>query len=579
MMPERRVDLHAWQQARPANFFEADRNLQRVLRMRCGEARFAAHRERLAAFGAACATTIDAAARLNDRPHNHPRLDRYTDIGERTEGIEFHPSYHEAGRAAYASGVLAVMAEPGNALLQSALFYLLCHNGEMGHACPIACTAGLILALQHAAAPELRARFLPPLLETDYDRLQHGAQFLTEVQGGSDVGANAVRAAPEPDAPGVWRIHGEKWFCSNINAHQFLLTARPDGAPQGTRGLGLFLVPRTLDDGGVNAFRIRRLKTKIGTRTMASAEVDFEGALAYQVGPLEHGFRTAVELVLNTSRYLNAVACAGFAARALLEARSYADHRHAFGQPIISYPLVQENLALLAAETWAALSSSMRLAALLDRIAAGVASDGERATARLLVNLNKLVTSVAATECVHRAIEVLGGNGAIEDFSVLPRLYRDAIVLESWEGTHNVLSLQALRDMARYGLHTPFLDDVTAALEAVGQPGLASLRDEALAAVQRARELAARLLAADGQAAQGHARRLAETLMATAHVSYLLQEADWELARGEETLKPDIARLFFDRHLCPGYTPLEDGSYLGRVARVAYGLARWKGTR
>jgi alkylation response protein AidB-like acyl-CoA dehydrogenase len=568
-----RRDLRAWLDARPDNFFEADANLRRALRMHWGDEQFADCRPRLSAFGRACATVIDEAARVNDRIGNHPRLDRYTGIGERTEAIEFHPSYHVAGRAAYESGILAIQARPGYALLQAALFYLLCHNGEMGHACPIACTAGLILALQQQAAPDVRARFLPPLLSDSYHELQHGAQFLTEVQGGSDVGANTVRAVPVPGQVGAWRISGEKWFCSNVNAHQFLITARPEGAPDGTRGLGLFLVPRQLEDGGVNGFRIRRLKNKIGTRTMASAEVDFEGALAYQVGPLDQGFKTAVELVLNTSRFLNAAACCGLMARALLEARAYAAHRQAFGQPIERYPLVRENLAIMAAERDAALASSLYLAALIDRSASGAATEREQAAQRLLVNLNKYATSLAATEVVHRAIEALGGNGAIEDFSVLPRLYRDAIVLESWEGTHNVLCAQAMRDMARYQLHTPFLGDAAALAEAVASPQLRALRDEVLAAVGRAGELASGLVAGDAAFAELHARRLADTLIATAQAAYLLREADWALARGETTAKAEIAELFVSRRLRRGYDALEDAGYVGRIDRIVMALS------
>jgi alkylation response protein AidB-like acyl-CoA dehydrogenase len=569
-----RIDLRAWLDAKPDNFFEADANLQRALRVYWNDEQFAAYRPKLGAFGHTCATTIDAAARLNDRIGNHPRLDAYSGIGERTEEVEFHPSYQVAGRAAYESGILAIQARPGNALLQAALFYLLCHNGEMGHACPIACTSGLILALQQKATGEVRARFLGPLLLDGYDELQHAAQFLTEVQGGSDVGANVVRATPEDGRPGVWWISGEKWFCSNINAHQFLMTARPDGAPEGTRGLGLFLVPRLREGGEVNGFRIRRLKNKIGTRTMASAEVDFEGALAYQVGPLDEGFKTMVELVLNTSRFLNAAACCGFMGRALLEARTYAAYRRAFGQPIGRYPLVAENLAIMAAERDAHLASTLYLATLVDKIATRTATERDIATHRLLVNLNKYATSVAATEVIHRAIETLGGNGAIEDFSVLPRLYRDAIVLESWEGTHNVLCVQALRDMARYHLHRAALDDAAEIAGATTSTALAPLRDEVLAAIGRARELAERLLAAGDMVAQAHARRLADMLIATAQAAYLLREADAALASGQPGAKPEIVELFVSRHLRHGYDPIDDPEYVGRIGRIMAGLSR-----
>ncbi len=191
--------------------------------------------------------------------------------GPTTDGanVRFHPAYAQAGRAVWASGILA--AEPFE---QAGLFFLLTHAGEGGHACPVTCTAGLIRALRLHGSDELRERFLPPLLETDYDACQRGSQFLTEEHGGSDVGANLTRAVRDGDA---WRLHGEKWFCSVADADLFAVTARPEGAPEGTRGIGCFLVPRTVD-GRANGFTIRKLKDKLGTRALATGEIVFDGA-------------------------------------------------------------------------------------------------------------------------------------------------------------------------------------------------------------------------------------------------------------------------------------------------------------
>lgn len=564
-----RHSLHTWLNTKPDNFFTADHNLQHVLCMYWGAEQFEHHQERLAAFGHTCATTMNDAAHINDRIGNHPRLERYTGIGERTEQIEFHPSYHTAGRAAYESGILSIQSQPGNTLLQSALFYLLAHNGEMGHACPIACTAGLILVLQQKAEPMVRERFLLPLLSQDYDQLQHAAQFLTEVQGGSDVGANICRATPIEGQPGQWQIHGEKWFCSNINADQLLMTARPDGAQEGTCGLGLFLVPRQLDDGSVNHFHIRRLKNKIGTRTMASAEVDFEGALAYQIGPLEEGFKNAVELVLNTSRYLNAMACCGLMARALLEARSYAAHRQAFGHTIDTYTLVQENLAQMATTTYANLASSCYLANLIDRITTDQATERDQAVHRLLVNLNKYATSIAATQVIHRGIEIFGGNGAIEDFSILPRLYRDAIVLESWEGTHNVLCLQMWRDMEKYQLHTPFLVHIEAMVSTIQAPSLSDMCEEIREELGRVRETIGTLLR--DKSGQAHARRMADILIVVSQTAYLLHEVDWEIRNGETSPKRDLLTIYMNQHLRHTYDPIKDYDYATRLERIVKG--------
>ncbi|MBZ0290149.1 MAG: acyl-CoA dehydrogenase family protein, partial [Anaerolineae bacterium] len=355
--------LFAWEASKPKNFFTADANLGHVLRRYLGDDGYANIESNLIDLGAQAATTMDEAAKVEDHLGNHPVLQRWSGVGERTESMEFHPNHDVNGRIIWESGIMALQAEPGHTVHQMALFYLLNHNGEAGHMCSLACTSGLTRALQQAADPAVRDKFLPPILNPDYDHMQHGAQFLTEVQGGSDVGANAVVATPQPD--GTWRINGEKWFCSNINADQFLMTARPENAPDGTRGLGLFLVPRRLDDGSTNGFYIRRLKDKLGTRTLASAELDFRDAVAYPVGPLDRGFKNVVELVLNTSRLMNAVACAGIMRRAYIEASSYACHREAFGTVIANYPLVQETIADILAAAAAATSSSFYLAHLL----------------------------------------------------------------------------------------------------------------------------------------------------------------------------------------------------------------------
>lgn len=566
-----RVRLAAWEAARPANFFEADLALQRALRLYLGDARFEAIRPRLSAAGHDAATVVDEAARLNDRPHNHPRLERWSGTGERIEQIEFHPSYHTAGRPLYESGVLALQAEPGHALEQAALFYLFAHCGEMGHLCPAVCTAGLIRVLQARGSPELQARYLPPLLDANYDRRHTGAQFLTEVQGGSDVGANVVRATPVPDQPGVWRINGEKWFCSNATADQILITARPEGAPDGTRGLGLFLMPRRLPDGSLNGIELRRLKTKFGTRTMPSAEMDFRDALAYQVGAVAEGIHIVLEYVINTSRWLNAIGSLGALRRAHIEARAFAAHRVAFGRPILDYPLVQEALVEIAADLAGGLAVTWRISHLVDRQDLGQASQQERAVFRLLVNLNKYRTSITSSLGIRRAQEIFGGNGAIEDFSIIPRLYRDALVYESWEGSHNVLCVQALRDMSRYRLHESLLAYLRADLDRVSAPPLGELAQEILNRLERVEARLLRLLSADLVYAQAHVRRVLDELAAVVEATCLLAEADAALARGLPPVAPDLLTAFFNRHLRPGYDPLDDPEYLARLERLKVG--------
>lgn len=396
------------------------------------------------AFGRRCATELDALARTTNLAAHLPSLSRYDGFGRRTEEVVFHPGYHELGRAVYASGVMSRYAEPGHETVTLALMYQLSQLGEAGHACPLACTAGLIKILDgvDGPAPAWRERLLDP----DYDTHFHGSQFLTEVQGGSDVGANAVVAHEDTD--GWWRLSGEKWFCSVADAQLFLVTARPADGRDGTRGLMAFAVPRHTEDGEVNGFHLRRLKDKLGTRSMASAEVDFQGARAWPVGD----FRDVVSVVLNTSRLYNAIACCGIIQRASREAMAYAAERMAFGAPILRFPAVARIVARLHAESYAARATTFTLAALADRRATGQTDALDEAAWRALVNLNKYWTSVQATSAARDAIEVFGGNGAIESFSVLPRLLRDGIVVEAWEGGHNVLCAQVLRDARRMDL-------------------------------------------------------------------------------------------------------------------------------
>jgi len=561
-----RAGLQSWEASKPTNFFTADRNLQAVLRRYMGADRYTKAEAPLTSFGAHAATTLDQTAKLEDEIGNHPKLQRWTGIGARVEEIEFHPGHDVSGRIIWEAGAIAAQAEPGNTVYQMALFYLLTHNGEASHMCSLACTSGMVRALQQVGSTALKEKYLPPLLDPNYDAKHHAAQFLTEVQGGSDVGANAVVARQATD--GTWRISGEKWFCSNINADQFLLTARPEGASNGTKGLGMFLVPRKLDDGSTNGFYLRRLKDKLGTRTLASVEVDFVDALAYPIGELDRGFKNAVELVLNTSRLTNAISCAGVIRRAFLEAGSYACAREAFGQPIAAYPLVQEAVADILAESYAAVASTFALAHLLDQIETGSASDDDQAVYRMLVNINKYITSIRGSEMVHRAIEVLGGNGAIESFSILPRLYRDMVVLESWEGTHNVLCLQVWRDMMRYQLHEPYLRFLGDQLNAVSADTLREDAQAVQAALNQAATMTGNLAQRDESFQQAHVRRLVDRLGLAAQAALLLAEAQWELDQGLATDKPDVIRHFVNRHLRLGYDPLADETYLPRLERL-----------
>ncbi len=490
----------------------------------------------LEAFAALCAGDLDRWAIETNRDEHLPQLRRWDGHGNRIEQVVFHPDYHHIGRAVYRTGVMARYGTPGRELESLAFTYLLAQDGEAGHCCPLACTAGMIKILQAAgnAPPE----WLERLLDPNYDTHFHGSQFLTEVQGGSDVGANALVAQESADGVTVW---GEKWFCSVIDANLFLVTARPEGAPAGTAGLRAYVVPRMLAS-GPNHFEIRRLKYKLGTRSMASAEVDFRGALAWPAGD----FRRTVEIVLNTSRLYNAICAAGFLQRAWREADGYARARSAFGTNLLAFPSIQRTVARLRVEAYAARSVSFHLAAR----AAPVGSAPDPAW-RMLVNLNKIWTALTCPAGMRDAIEVLGGNGAIEDFSVLPRLLRDSLVLEAWEGGHGVLCAQILRDSVKLGLHEPAF---TLLADMGGARVSARLED--------CRARWNRVLARPD--ADAHIRDLVEELRPVAQAAALAAEAR---TPGSDPLLPVVIEHLLAT-TARGWDPVDDTGLAARLAAL-----------
>lgn len=565
---EARAAMINWQRAQPDNYYQCDRNLQSLLEFYWGAEKLGRHTAQLAKFGQEAATIVDAAVQRANRDDNLPRLERYSAFGERIEEVIHAPEHDVAGEYIYGSGAIACYAQAGSNLLALALFYLSSLNGEAGHNCPLACTAGIVKTLQQIGSEALKAKYLPRLLDSNYRTRFHGAQFLTEVQGGSDVGANACVATPIDRDQGTWRIHGEKWFCSNVSADLALITARPAGAPAGTKGLGLFLLPRHLDDGSVNGIHIRRLKDKLGTRSLATAEVDFRDAFAYQVGPIERGFNHLMEYVINTSRLYNAVASSGVARRAYLVAQSYARHRRAFGEGIARLPLVQEALAEMRADATAILSGSLYLAQLRDRIESGEGDAPEAEFFRLAVNLNKYRSSITATDVVRRGTEVLGGNGAIETFSVLPRLLRDSFVYEAWEGAHNTLLAQALRDVQKLAAHQVFCARLAHVFASLRGASLAHIRDQGQRRVEALLADVEALANAANEGASICFRPLASHMMHLYYAACLAREAEWEESEKHAPGKRELLEFYWQRRV-EGASTHTVPDYLQRVASLS----------
>lgn len=560
-----REDLNQWERSQPENFYETDSHLQSLLAMLWGAERLKQHAPQLTKFGGEAATIVDAAARRANLAENLPRLDRFTATGERTEDLMQSMDHHVAGRHIYGSGVMSVYGQPQSNLLALALFYISSYNGEAGHNCPVSCTAGIIKTLQHAGSQELKAKYLPQLLDSDYDRLMHGAQFLTEVQGGSDVGANVCTATPLDAKANKWLINGEKWFCSNASADLTLMTARPVGAAAGTKGLGLFLVPRRSNDGSPNGIYIRRLKDKLGTKSMATAEMDFKDAVGYQIGETGSGFLHAMNFVINTSRIYNAVGSAGAARRAQVIAWTYAQHRKAFGSPIKNFPLVQQVLAEMKAETMAITSGSLYLAHLRDEIEAGQADETTKKFFRLAVNLNKYRSSISATDVIRRGIEVLGGNGAMENFSVLPRLLRDSVIFEAWEGAHGTLIAQSVRDCQRNKLHEAYGQTIKRTFDSLTNTewkarGLAKL-EELLGEIET-------VLALDEPSAGVFFRDLADRMVYLFYVARLAVEAEWETAHGKAIGKTAVVEWLWQNRVAHS-AKKTSADYLRQISEIS----------
>jgi alkylation response protein AidB-like acyl-CoA dehydrogenase len=364
-------------------------------------------------------------------------------------------------------------------------------------------------------------------------RLTQGGQFMTEKEGGSDVGTLTTTATQEGDH---WRLTGEKWFCSNADAEVVMLLARPQGAIGGTRGVGLFLMLRRLDDGSPNHYRIVRLKDKLGTRSMASGEIKLEGAIAYAVGKLDRGFVQMAEMV-NSSRLSNGVKSTALMRRAHHDAMTVAQNRVVFGQRIVDLPLARRQLMKIMLATEQALSMSFLTADALDRAEAG--SQDAAALLRILTPTLKFRATRDARKVCGDALEMRGGIGYIEEFATA-RLLRDAHLGSIWEGTGNIVALDALkRAVGRHGADAALAADLHARLDDSANVPRAwrdRLRELTDRAIGFARDVAAHT---DSEA---EARRATSLLY---HVASAVALA-WEGGRIHE-MRGDARRLLLSR--------------------------------
>ena len=419
----------AYSSAAGLNYFTADRLVAAILEQRLPRSRRAAALEALTAFGATCGGELGRLIEEAHRDGKYPRLEKFDRWGKRVDRVVYCEEQLQARRLAFRHGLLP----PKPLLERMAMAYLLAQNGEGGVGCPLAMTDGLASLLEDHGSQEQQARYRSLVHDADGPTPFTGGQFVTEQQGGSDVSAGETRAVLAED--GTWRLTGLKWFCSNPG-ELWVTTAKPEGSD----AVGLFLVPRRLNDGSLNDCHVLRLKDLSGTRGKATAEVEYRGAYAELVGRASRGIAILLNTVISASRQHVAAGALGFMRRAFVEATLYARARRVAGRPAAELAPVAAALRRMEAELTAGTLAYFE----------GIACiESGNAAAEVLLPLLKMELSRGASFMIREARLILAGNATLRDFSILPRLAEDAVAQEIWEGTHLVLAGHVLKALRR----------------------------------------------------------------------------------------------------------------------------------
>jgi len=475
---------------------------------------------------------------LADR-ENEPTLTRWDAWGKRVDRVEVTPLWRQAERIAAEEGLVAIAYERKHGLLsrlhQFALVYLFTPSTDI-YSCPLAMTDGAARALIASGNRALIDRAVSRLTSRDPRRFWTSGQWMTEATGGSDVGLTETVARKEGAR---WRLHGRKWFTSAIASQMALTLARPEGNPAGGKGLALFYVETRDAEGRLNGIQVNRLKDKLGTRKLPTAELTLDGAAAELVADTADGIKRIAPM-LNVTRTWNAVSAVALARRGLALARDYAGKRVAFGAPLAEKPLHLDTLAGLEAEFHGALHLTFFTAELMGREEAGKASPEQEQLLRLLTPIAKLLTAKQSVQILSEVIESFGGAGYVEDTG-LPMLLRDAQVLPIWEGTTNVLSLDFLRALDGAGGLAVLKREIGILLRDVREPDLVKIS----AVVERAVEQAGTWLEkARGAEMEAGARRFAMTVGRAIELALLAQHAQWSLIHEKDHSTRSAARRF-----------------------------------
>jgi alkylation response protein AidB-like acyl-CoA dehydrogenase len=508
----------------PGDPYQTDHVLHAWLDRLLGPDGHAAARPRLAALGRDVCDTLRAAH--TDAEAHPPTLARYDAWGDRVDRVQTAPGWDLLRRAAARHALVAMPYLPearesfgaGARVVQHALLHL--YGPESAtFSCPVAMSDGAAALLSRPEVdPGVRAAWLPRLLATDPDTAITSGQWMTESQGGSDISRSATTARHTPEG---WRLTGEKWFCSAADSAVAVALARPEGAGPGSRVLAPFLVPRYAGDGRpAPGVRLHRLKEKLGTRAVPTAEIGLRDAAAVPVGdPHAPGLSRMMTLVVVTRLHNAAMAAAGMH-RGLAAARAYAAARTVAGGPLEANPLHRATLARLAVDAQAAYALAAHAFRLLGRVEVE-ADPAAESELRLVAPLAKLATGRLAVAAASELLECFGGAGYVEETG-LPRLLRDAQVLPIWEGTTNVLSVDTLRATGRDEGVKQVLDRLAIAAGQSGGDLAGTLAAEHTALAERLDHAAAR---PDSPTVLAGARDLALRLAYTLAAALLVEQA------------------------------------------------------
>ncbi len=500
----------------------------------------------------------------------------YDAWGKRIDEVRVNTAWREYARVAAREGLVATGYERRHGaysrIHQFAKVYLFDRSSQT-YTCPLAMTDGCARTLERVARPELRDRVLGHLLARDPEQAWTAGQWMTERAGGSDVGLSETVARQTPEG---WRLYGTKWFTSAVTSQVALTLARPEGNGPGGRGLALFFVNVRDENGVCEGIEVNRLKEKLGTRQVPTAELTLDGVVAEPLTELHDGVRNMASM-LNLTRTWNAVCSTAYLRRGLALARDYAGRRVAFGAPLAEKPLHLETLADVAAEHEAGFLLAFEAVRLLGQEELGEIDSSAAATLRLLQPIAKLTTARQAVAGASEILESFGGAGYVEDTG-LPELLRDAQVLPIWEGTTNVLSLESLRAARRADALEPFLADLKLRAGAAEDSDLREAGAVALEAAASVRQWwdAAETLGPGG--VEAGARRFALTLGRAYALALLVEQAQWARANEGCDRSAEAARRFARATINRLDTPVSDAHATRSLAMDEFAKAAVPGS-